>query len=71
MIEEEAIGSNEDIRDVMRPRLAATHPIGRSGEPEDIGNMALFLASDDSTLVTGQQLVVDGGLTSMHSRAEV
>jgi len=71
MIEEEAIGSNEDIRDVMRPRLAATHPIGRSGEPEDIGNMALFLASDDSTLVTGQQLVVDGGLTSMHTRAEI
>ena len=61
-------GSNEDIRDVMRPMLAASHPIGRSGEPEDIGYMAMFLASDESSLVTGQQLVVDGGLTSMHYR---
>lgn len=61
-------GENEDTPAVMRPRLAALHPINRSGEPEDIGNMALFLASDDSTLVTGQHLVVDGGLTSMHRR---
>ena len=54
----------------MRPRLAMLHPIRRSGEPEDIGNMAMFLASDDSTFITGQHLIVDGGLTSMHYRNE-
>ncbi len=61
-------GENEDTPAAMRPRLAAIHPIRRSGEPEDIGNMAMFLASDDSTFVTGQAMVVDGGLTGMRFR---
>lgn len=37
-------------------------PIGRAGEPEDIANTALWLASDESTFVTGQEIVVDGAL---------
>lgn len=54
---------NEPTADVMRPLLANMHPIKRSGEPADIANMALFLASDESTFVTGQHMLVDGGLT--------
>ena len=39
-------------------------PIPRAGLPSDIGNMAAFLASDASSFVSGQVLVVDGGLTA-------
>lgn len=38
-------------------------PYGRIGQPEDIGNAAVWLASDDSDYVTGTSLFVDGGMT--------
>lgn len=39
-------------------------PVGRVGKPEDIGNAAVFLALDESSFVTGHNLVVDGGWTA-------
>lgn len=42
-------------------RLAKLHPIGHIGEPIDIANMALFLASDESRFATGAEFVIDGG----------
>src|SRR5208282_557774 len=44
--------------------LSQIQAIPRAGHPEDIANMALFLAGDDSEWVTGQAMVVDGGLTA-------
>ncbi len=44
-------------------RMAATIPLGRLGGVRDIGNAALFLASDEAGYITGQQIVVDGGQT--------
>ena len=48
----------------MKPRLAKIQPIPRAGLPNDIAELALFLASDASTFVTGQSIAVDGGLTA-------
>jgi len=48
--------------DRFRTRYAGAQPLGRTGEPRDIANAALWLASDDSEWVTGQALVIDGGL---------
>jgi 3-oxoacyl-[acyl-carrier protein] reductase len=41
--------------------LAASIPMKRLGEPEDVGYAALFLASDDAKYITGQTIIVDGG----------
>lgn len=38
-------------------------PIGRFGEPEDIANLAVYLASDESDFITGQTIAIDGGWT--------
>lgn len=50
--------------DTLRAVLGAAHPIPRAGEPEDIANAALWLASDESSFVTGQAIAVDGGLSA-------
>ena len=39
----------------------ARHPMGRLGEPEEIADAAVFLASDESAFITGSDLLVDGG----------
>ena len=43
--------------------LSNSIPLGRVGEPKDIANAALFLASDQASFITGQCIDVNGGLT--------
>jgi NAD(P)-dependent dehydrogenase (short-subunit alcohol dehydrogenase family) len=42
-------------------RIVSTVPMGRMGEPDEVAKAALYLASDDSSFVTGIELFVDGG----------
>ena len=46
-------------------KLARQIPLGRVGEPDDIAYAVLYLASDESKLVTGMELKVDGGISAM------
>lgn len=48
-------------------RIASHIPLGRIGEPDDVARAALFLASDESSWITGHTLVVDGGTTTLPS----
>lgn len=45
-------------------RLVARIPLGRIGRPQDVASLALFLASDESSYITGANVVIDGGLTA-------
>jgi 2-keto-3-deoxy-L-fuconate dehydrogenase len=62
-LSERVIAMTTADRDVEEVRKAfiARQPMGRLGRPEEIAQAALYLASDDSSFVTGQALIIDGG----------
>jgi NAD(P)-dependent dehydrogenase (short-subunit alcohol dehydrogenase family) len=56
--------------DAKRQRRLVHIPMGRFGAPEEIAKGALFLASDDSSWMTGQSLIIDGGITAAYVTPE-
>ena len=59
----QTLGQAANIEGAIEDAIAK-HPLGRLGEPEDIANTILWLASDESSFVSGISLTVDGGLTA-------
>lgn len=59
-----AVGFGENIEET-RKNLLSLHPMGRFGRADEVAKAILFLASDDSSFVTGAELMVDGGLTAI------
>jgi len=60
MLHREAAASPDPA--ALLRQFAAAHPLDRLGQPEDIGRVAVFLASDDAAFMTGTCVAVDGGL---------
>jgi meso-butanediol dehydrogenase/(S,S)-butanediol dehydrogenase/diacetyl reductase len=54
-------GSDLPVEKVFE-RFGASHPLGRIGTPEEVAELAAFLASDKSSFCTGGDFLVDGGL---------
>ncbi len=57
----DGLGDTDEQRKGIKDHLASLVPLGRMGQPDEIGKAALFLASSDSSYVAGVELFVDGG----------
>lgn len=61
----DGLGKTKADVDQVKAGLAGQVPLGRMGTPDEIARVALFLASDDSSFVTGIDLFVDGGMAQV------
>ncbi|MCF0065780.1 glucose 1-dehydrogenase [Dyadobacter chenwenxiniae] len=61
-IETEGTHSNGFIGSDFEAKVVANTPLGRTGQPEDVAKVAVFLASDDAGWITGEKISVSGGI---------
>jgi NAD(P)-dependent dehydrogenase (short-subunit alcohol dehydrogenase family) len=66
-----AATATPEAEKIFEARIGATTPLGHIGEPENIANAVLFLASDEAAHIQGQELFVDGGATSSPAGAPI
>ena len=52
----------EVLSDGVKEAMLKQIPLSRFGKPEDVGNLVLFLVSDDASYITGQVIKIDGGM---------
>jgi NAD(P)-dependent dehydrogenase (short-subunit alcohol dehydrogenase family) len=60
--------SGSHLDDALRA-AAEAHPLGRIGMPEDVAELIAYLVSSRSSFVTGQTIVIDGGITTRFALA--
>lgn len=60
-LEKNFLNKVPNAEEIMKNML----PVGRVGEVEDVANLAIYLASDESTFLTGTEILLDGGMTSI------
>jgi NAD(P)-dependent dehydrogenase (short-subunit alcohol dehydrogenase family) len=60
-----ALAGNEESTKQFKAKIAAAVPLGRWGSPDEIAKVAVFLASDDASYITGTELFVDGGFAQV------
>lgn len=61
----DGLADNDQQRQQFKDDLAKQTPLGRWGRPDEVGKVAVFLASDDASFITGVELFVDGGLAQV------
>jgi len=61
----DGLGETKEERDGFKAQMTSMVPLGRIGQPDEIGKAAVFLASQDASFVTGVELFVDGGLAQV------
>jgi NAD(P)-dependent dehydrogenase (short-subunit alcohol dehydrogenase family) len=61
----DGLGETEEERKGIKAHLTSQVPLGRMGQPDEIGKAAVFLASQDSSFVAGVELFVDGGMAQV------
>jgi len=57
------VGLPNEVEQMIKAEIQNKSPIKRFGEPEEVAKVALFLASDDSSYIIGDEIVVDGGMS--------
>lgn len=63
-IDTEMADYGAEVQDATKEELAAMHPIGHMGKPDDVAYAVVYLASEESKFMTGSELVLDGGFTA-------
>jgi NAD(P)-dependent dehydrogenase (short-subunit alcohol dehydrogenase family) len=61
----DSMGLSKDQKEQFKKNIVLSVPMGRMGSPDEIAKAVLFLASDDSSYITGTELFVDGGMAQI------